>query len=162
MDKRRQVLSHFKNFIAQGKYNFELLPAIKTSGEEYLHEALKYYSAREFHAMHPLCGPNYEDIAITLCENNRPASEALSRGQKRRLILYTIITAGKLISMILKREPVLLFDDLTAELDSEGRRWTYQELEKTKWQVFITAPEKPFDTARNFGGITFGTVNSFV
>ena len=155
MDKRRQVLSHFKNFIAQDKYNFEILPAIKTSGEEYLHEALKYYSSRELHAMHPLCGPNYEDIAITLCGSNRPVSEALSRGQKRRLILYVIITAGKLISMILKREPVLLFDDLTAELDSDGKRWTYQELVKTNWQAFITAPEKPFDTARNFGGIDF-------
>lgn len=155
MDKRRQVLSHFKNFAAQGKYNFDMLPVINMSGEDYLHEALKHYASREVHALHPICGPNYDDLAITLCENNKPAYEALSRGQKRRLILYTIITAGKLIVMILKREPVLLFDDLTAELDSDGRKWTYQELEKTNWQVFITAPENPFETARKFGGIDF-------
>ena len=155
MDKRRQVLSHFKSLLSEEKYNFEMLPAIKIPGEDYLHEALRHYSAREVHALHPLCGPNYDELAITLCENNKPASETLSRGQKRRLILYTIITAGKLTAMILKREPVLLFDDLTAELDSDGKRWTYQELVKTNWQAFITAPEKPFDTARNFGGIDF-------
>ncbi|MBQ7733158.1 MAG: AAA family ATPase [Synergistaceae bacterium] len=157
MDKRRQVVSHFKSLVSDsgGKYNFEMLPAIKIPGEDYLHEALRHYASREAHALHPLCGPNFDDLAVTLSENNKPASEALSRGQKRRLILYMIITAGKLTAMILKREPVLLFDDLTAELDSDGRRWTYQALVKTNWQVFITAPEKPFDTARNFGGIDF-------
>ncbi|MBR0185168.1 MAG: hypothetical protein IJQ24_03985, partial [Synergistaceae bacterium] len=83
----------------------------------------------------------------------RPASESLSRGQKRRLILYIILTSGRLIEERLKRKPVLLLDDLTAELDAEGREWTYNQLKATGWQAFITAPEKPFATRRKFGGI---------
>ena len=155
MDIRREVVSLLMKMLPEDKFSIQFMPSLETSGEEYLLEMLKRNSRRESFALHPLDGPNYDELSIMITETKRPAYESLSRGQKRRLILYTIITAGKLISMILKREPVLLFDDLTAELDSEGRRWTYQELEKTKWQVFITAPEKPFDTARNFGGIDF-------
>ena len=155
MDKRRLLLSHFAGIIAPDKYCFSIKPEIRTHCEEYLHSSLRLHADRERRAFRPLCGPNYDDLVITMAANNRPASESLSRGQKRRLILHMIITAGKLIAKILQRQPVLLFDDLTAELDSEGRRWTYQELVKTGWQVFITAPEKPFETAKNFGGIDF-------
>ena len=126
----------------------------KISGQEYLHNFLQANSKRELYAQRPLCGPNYDELAIILSNNGRLASEALSRGQKRRLVLYLIITAGKLIAMRLKREPVLLFDDLTAELDAEGREFVYSQLAKTKWQIFITAPEKPFKTRKKFGGIT--------
>lgn len=146
MDRRREVLEMLKKISRQNKFSMDFLPSLKAkiSGEEYLSNALKENSMREFQAMRPLVGPNYEELSITLHENNRPVSEALSRGQKRRLILYLIITAGKLINLRLNREPILLFDDFTAELDSEGREWTYKKLRGTGWQIFLTAPENPF------------------
>ena len=155
MDKRREVVSLLMNLIEPKKFTLDFLPSLKmkVSGQEYLLNALRENSRREIFAQRPLIGPNYDELAIIISENKRPASEALSRGQKRRLILYLIITAGKLIAMKLKRKPVLLFDDLTAELDSEGREFTYNQLAKTKWQVFITAPEKPFAKRKKFGGI---------
>lgn len=64
-----------------------------------------------------------------------------------------IVTAGRLIESRLKRKPVLLLDDLTAELDSEGREWVFTELNNSGWQSFITAPEKPFAVKKKFGGI---------
>ena len=155
MDVRREVISLLMKMIPEEKFTIQFMPLLKTSGEEYLLEMLKKNSRRESFALHPLDGPNYDELSIIISKTKRPAYESLSRGQKRRLILYMIITAGKLISMKLKREPVLLFDDLTAELDSEGREFAYRELEKTKWQVFITAPENPFRTRKKFGGITF-------
>ncbi len=155
MDKRREVLELLKKIMTQKKFYMEFLPVLKTSGEEYLFNALKENSVREIHAARPLNGPNYEELSITLLENNKSASEALSRGQKRRLILYLIIAAGKLINLKLKREPILLFDDLTAELDLEGREWTYKKLIETGWQIFLTAPEKPFAIKKKFGGINF-------
>ena len=139
--------------IPSEKLSLSFVPELNVSWEEYLREALKQHSMRELAAFRPIDGPNYDELAITV--DGRPASEALSRGQKRRMILYIIITAGKLIALKLKRNPVLLFDDLTAELDSEGREFVYHELAKTKWQVFITAPEKPFATRKKFGGINF-------
>ncbi len=148
MDARREVVSMMMKMIPEGKFIMQFTPAINVSGEEYLAEMLNRNSRREAFALHPIDGPNYDDLSIIINETSRPASETLSRGQKRRLILYMIIMAGKLISMKLKREPILLFDDLTAELDSEGKSFVYSELLKTKWQVFITAPENPFKRNR--------------
>ena len=111
-------------------------------------DMLNRNSRRESFSLHPLDGPGYDELSIIITETKRPAYESLSRGQKRRLILYMIITAGKLIALKLKREPVLLFDDLTAELDSEGRDFAFRKLNETKWQVFITAPENPFSKKR--------------
>ncbi len=153
MDTRREVCGQLMRIIPPGKFTLEFQPSLNASGEEYLREALDRNRNREMYAQRPLYGPNYDDMSITITENGRPAYEALSRGQKRRLILYMIITAGKLILQRLKREPVLLFDDLTAELDADGREWTYRKLLETKWQVFITAPEKPFASRKKFGGI---------
>ncbi|MBQ7593860.1 MAG: DNA replication/repair protein RecF [Synergistaceae bacterium] len=184
MDKRREVILQLMSLIDREKITLSFIPSLtipqtkknslaslqtssqniteelscEFSGQEYLHNFLQANSKRELYAQRPLCGPNYDDLAIIISENGRSASEALSRGQKRRLILYMIITAGKLIAAKLKRNPVLLFDDLTAELDAEGREWTYTQLAKTKWQIFITAPEKPFKTRKKFGGITLSLV----
>ena len=157
MDIRRGVLSQISRMIPPGRVALEFLPRIE-SGEEYLREMTAKFSQRELYAQRVLFSPNYDDIAITLSENGRAASESLSRGQKRRLILYMIITAGKLIAERLKKSPILLLDDLTAELDSEGREFAYRELAKTKWQIFITAPEKPFATRKKFGGINLPAV----
>ena len=147
MDRRREVTSLLKTVMLQNNFNLEFLPAINLNGEKFLKNTLKdkKYLARECQAMRPLIGPNYEELAITLRDSGRTASEALSRGQKRRLILNLIINSGKLIKLRLKRNPILLFDDLTAELDKEGREWTCQKLLETGWQAFITAPENPFE-----------------
>ena len=155
MDMRREVVSLLTKMIPDDTFSIQFMPDIRTSGEEYLREMLNRNSRRESFALHPLDGPNYDELSIIISKTNRPAYESLSRGQKRRLVLCMIITAGKLIAHKLKREPVLLFDDLTAELDSEGKSFVYRELSKTKWQVFITAPENPFRTRKKFGGITF-------
>ncbi|MBR1437203.1 MAG: AAA family ATPase [Synergistaceae bacterium] len=153
MDIRREVLGQLSAMMSGGKLTLLFLPDI-SSGESYLREKLASNHEREIYAQRPLFGPNYDELAITITENARPASEALSRGQKRRLILFMILTAGRLIAERLKRKPVLLLDDLTAELDSKGRQRVLTELLNTGWQVFITAPEKPFSSRRKFGGIT--------
>lgn len=158
MDIRRGVLSEMLKLIPSGKFSLEFVPAINTTGEEYLRYMTEKTSAREIYAQRPLYGPNYDDIAITITETGKPASESLSRGQKRRLILYMIITAGKLIAQRFSREPVLLLDDLTAELDSSGREWACRELSATGWQIFVTAPEKPFPSRKKFGVLTLPAV----
>ena len=158
MDIRRAVLAEMVKMIPPGKFSLDFLPAMNKNGEEYLRDTTAKNSVRETYAQHPLCGPSYDDIAITVTETGKPASISLSRGQKRRLILYIILTAGRLIAQRLGREPILLLDDLTAELDSDGRQWIYRELSATGWQVFVTAPEKPFVTRRKLGGLTLTAV----
>ncbi|MBQ6434720.1 MAG: DNA replication/repair protein RecF [Synergistaceae bacterium] len=155
MDRRREVLKLLTDMIPPVRFNMTFRPLIMTSGEEFLREALKRNFNNELRALHPVDGPNYDDLSIILCENKKPVAESLSRGQKKRLILYLIITAGKLIALKIKRNPILLLDDFTAELDSEGKEWTYLQLTKTNWQVFLTSPENPFSIRKKFGGIKF-------
>lgn len=138
------MIAQMMSMIPPGRFTLSVVPEVRISGDEYLRDALRRNYVKELRAFRPQDGPSYDDLAITLCANGRSASEALSRGQKRRLILFLLITAGKLTAWRMKREPVMLFDDLTAELDAEGREFVHTELAKTRWQVFITAPENPF------------------
>lgn len=146
MERRREVAEQLMGIVPQGqiKFTMSVVPEVKGACDEYLRYALKRNYARELRALRPQDGPSYDDLALTVCSNGRPASEALSRGQKRRLVLFLLVTAGKLIARRMHKEPVMLLDDLTAELDAEGREFVHAELAKTKWQVFITAPECPF------------------
>ena len=152
MDRRREAAALLRTMMSQNNFNLEFLPVIDVPGERFLRNVLKdkNYQARERHAMRPLTGPNYEELSISILDSGRPVSEALSRGQKRGLILNMIINAGKLIIMRLRRAPILLFDDFTAELDYNAREHTRQKLLETGWQVIMTAPENPFE---NLSGV---------
>ena len=155
MDRRREVADQLMRIAPQEKFRVYFVPEVNVSGEEYLREMLKRNYAKELRAFRPEDGPSYDDLAVTLNANGRPASEALSRGQKKRLILRLLVAAGRLTAHRMKREPVMLFDDLTAELDAQGREFVYSELAKTGWQIFITAPENPFASIKDFGGSVF-------
>ena len=155
MDRRREVAEQLMRIAPQEKFRLYFVPELNVPGSEYLREKLMVNRAKELRAFRPEDGPSYDDLAITLNANGRPASEALSRGQKRRLILYLLISAGRLTAHRMKREPVMLFDDLTAELDAQGRNFVYTELTKTGWQVFLTAPENPFASIQKFRGMMF-------
>ena len=154
MDIRRKALSLLIKTMDTDKFTVRFVPELSVSGEDYLRAMITENRSREVYAQRPLFGPNYDELSIMITETGRPASESLSRGQKLRLILYMILASGRLIEEMLKRKPILLLDDLTAELDAEGREWTYNQLKDTGWQAFVTAPEKPFATRRRFGGIT--------
>ena len=147
MERRREVAAQLMSLIPPGKFMMSFVPEVRGSGGEHLRYALQRNRARELRALRPQDGPSYDDLAITLCADGRPVSEALSRGQKRRLVMFLLITAGRLIAQRMRRAPVMLLDDVTAELDAEGRELVHVELTKTGWQVFITAPENPFSSA---------------
>ncbi len=155
MDRRREAAEQLMRIAPQEKFRLYFVPELNVPGSEYLREMLKVNRAKELRAFRPEDGPGYDDLAITLNANGRPASEALSRGQKRRLILYLLVSAGRLTAHRMKREPVMLFDDLTAELDAQGRDFVYTELTKTGWQIFLTAPENPFASIQKFRGMMF-------
>ena len=52
--------------------------------------------------------------------------------------------AGRFVGTYLRAQPVLLLDDLGAELDAAGRREAGSALLGTGWQVFVTGTENPF------------------
>ena len=150
MEARRRVASLLlkledpADVCAALPFSFSMTPELEDrSGEECLLRALEETSERERYAQRPLVGPNRDDLEIT--SFGRPAAEALSRGQKRRLVLSLILRAGRLIELQLRRKPVLLFDDLAAELDAAARQEAGTALLSTGWQIFVTGTEDPFE-----------------
>jgi DNA replication and repair protein RecF len=106
--------------------------------------ALEASLERERQAASVLVGPHRDDLLFSCL--GRPASHALSRGQKRRLVVAAILASGLLIEAKLRTKPILLLDDVAAELDAEGRELMGRALVDTGWQVFATGVEDPFDS----------------
>lgn len=94
---------------------------------------------RERAARIPLVGPQRDDIEL-LC-GGRPAAEALSRGQSRRAAAALLLSAALVVERNLGRKPVLIFDELTAELDGEGREAIFEALLRTGCQIFAATTE---------------------
>jgi DNA replication and repair protein RecF len=108
--------------------------------------ALQASLERERYARMPLVGPHRDDLLFSCM--GRPAALSLSRGQKRRAVVATILAAGHVIRSQMRVSPILLLDDVAAELDAEGRRLMGRAFAATGWQVFLTGTENPFaDTA---------------
>ncbi|GHS85094.1 DNA replication and repair protein RecF [Synergistales bacterium] len=103
---------------------------------------------RELHARAVLVGPHRDDVVFTVsggANKGRLAGEAFSRGQKRRAVIEIILAAGRLIEKKLRAAPILLLDDVCAELDEAAKRETTEALAATGWQVFVTSASADFD-----------------
>ncbi|MDR0616682.1 MAG: DNA replication and repair protein RecF [Synergistaceae bacterium] len=82
----------------------------------------------------PLVGPQRDDVRI-LCGGIN-AVLFLSRGQSRRAASALILAASAVVERRIGRKPILIFDELTSELDEEGRNSLVEALLKTDCQVF--------------------------
>ncbi len=92
-----------------------------------------------------LAGPHREDLAIDL--SGRPARDFGSQGQKRSVALSLKLASARLLEAKQGRWPILLLDDVFAELD-ESRRRRIGDLVRGKGQVFIANPraaDLPFE-----------------
>jgi DNA replication and repair protein RecF len=88
-----------------------------------------------------LAGPHREDLAFDL--SGKPVRDFGSQGQKRSVALSLKLASARLLEDKNKRPPILLLDDVFAELD-EARRLRIGELVRGKGQVFIANP-RPAD-----------------
>jgi DNA replication and repair protein RecF len=116
---------------------------------EDMERALAASAERERRAKTVLVGPHRDDLLFSC--RGRSASSALSRGQKRRVVMAMILAAGRLIEERLRLKPILILDDITAELDEEGRELMGLALAGTGWQVFASAAGAPF--GKTSGGV---------
>ncbi len=88
-----------------------------------------------------LSGPHREDLLFFLA--GKPVREYGSQGQKRSVALSLKLASARLLEARRNRPPILLLDDVFAELD-EGRRGRIGELIRGRGQVFIANP-RPAD-----------------
>lgn len=111
--------------------------------EEYW-KSLALLEKRERLVGSPLVGPHRDDLFLGVEE--QAASVVLSRGQRRRLAVALMLAAGYAVERRLRRCPLLLLDEVAAELDGEGRGLLFSSLAATGWQIFAaTAEGTPYE-----------------
>lgn len=88
-----------------------------------------------------LSGPHREDLLFFLA--GKPVREYGSQGQKRSVALSLKLASARLLEAKNRVWPILLLDDVFAELD-EGRRGRIGDLIRGRGQVFIANP-RPAD-----------------
>ena len=85
---------------------------------------------------HTSVGPHRADLEFRL--GSLPASARLSRGQQKALVLALILAQMELIAETTARRPILLVDDLAAELDEASRARVVGFLRTMRGQSFVT------------------------
>lgn len=84
-------------------------------------------------------GPHRADLKISL--NDHPASEFASQGQKKALMFTLRLAQIALVFKSAESAPILLIDDLTAELDEAHRERTLDALVNMGVQTFVSTVE---------------------
>ncbi|MCE5201143.1 MAG: DNA replication and repair protein RecF [Synergistaceae bacterium] len=108
--------------------------------EDYI-KALQINRVKEAALRASVVGPHRDDLVITA--DGKSAAMSLSRGLRRRVAIALMLAASDGVRRKLGREPVLLLDEVTAELDAEGRKVLFEALTERKGQVFAATAE-PF------------------
>ena len=102
-------------------------------------KSLKNAYERERASGIPLVGPQRDDVRFT-CDG-MDASIVLSRGQIRRAVSVLILASALVVERLLMKKPILLFDEITSELDEEGRTREIESLLATGCQIYGTATD---------------------
>lgn len=121
---------------------------------------LKDSLRRDCYAKSTQVGPHKDEILLTL--NRNKVKFYGSQGEKRTCALALRLGELALFREKVRKMPVLLFDDVSSELDSARRRSLVELLRKENAQVFITATELPAslmsDVGKNFEQLDLNTV----
>lgn len=82
-------------------------------------------------------GPHRADLTLRVA--GQPADEWVSRGQQKALAVALVLAQARLLAQVTGRHPLLLVDDLPAELDAEHQERVWRLLTETGGQVLMTA-----------------------
>jgi len=97
-------------------------------------------------------GPHRADLVFTM--GSVPLDKLGSRGQLKMAIFALFLAQANVINSLTNRKPVLLVDDLTAELDQKNIYKVLGRLTSQNRQVFITTTDNnlviPEETGRMF------------
>lgn len=105
-----------------------------------LFEVLEANFLREKEQGFTSAGPHKFDIRFTI--NGNQIENVLSRGQQKLFLLALTLAQSKLIESVKRVKPILLIDDIGAELDFNSRSILAKAINSLDCQVIITAIEK--------------------
>ncbi|MEL6855016.1 MAG: DNA replication/repair protein RecF [Cyanobacteria bacterium J06607_13] len=98
-------------------------------------EKIKSRAIAEYHQRTSLVGPHRDDIDFTI--NQTPARQYGSQGQQRTLVLSLKLAELVLIEAVIGEPPLLLLDDVLAELDLKRQNQLLETIED-RFQTLIT------------------------
>lgn len=110
-------------------------------GETDLETALREGWARDRARGFTVAGPHRADLRLRV--NDMPAAGRLSRGQQKALALALLLAQAVRLREHLGQAPILLLDDVVAELDRVRRAAVFDLLGGLEGQLFVTAVETP-------------------
>jgi DNA replication and repair protein RecF len=102
-------------------------------------KSLQRFRDREKFSRVPLVGPQRDDVKF-FC-GGIETNASLSRGQSRRAVSALILASAMAVERRLGKKPVLIFDELTSELDEAGRIFAVEALINTGCQVFAATAD---------------------
>jgi DNA replication and repair protein RecF len=109
------------------------------SSETNLSEALKHSRESDIRLKHTTVGPHRADLIVR--HNSVKASDVLSRGQLKLVVVALKLAQIKLLQKNSDKSPIVLIDDLAAELDIEHRGLLLNSVKSFGSQVFLTTPD---------------------
>ncbi len=107
---------------------------------EAIRNNLKQQRPNDIMLGHTQQGPHREDIVFNV--NGRDAGKTLSRGEGKMFVLFLFLTQALEYISHTSHQPILLIDDLAAELDKEARKNVLNRLKCHNLQAFITTTER--------------------
>ncbi len=147
---------HYQPLGEEEKFSFD------TEGDarEFFEKKRKDSMRRDFFSGSTQVGPHKDEILLTL--NGNKVKFYGSQGEKKTCALALRLGELALFYQKTQRAPVLLFDDVSSELDSTRRRSLVDLLRKENTQVLITATDLPSsllnDVGKNFRQLDLHTV----
>ncbi len=134
----------------RGSYGDQDLPRRGQELSACLEARKKRLANAESQAQSTLFGPHRDDVTVLL--EGRPARETASQGQARSLAIGLRLASAELLAEDKNRRPVLLLDDVFAELDGPRRKRLAAMLPHDG-QSFLCSPHRadlPFEVDRTF------------
>lgn len=127
-----------------------------------LRTALEERRARDVDQLTTTVGPHRGELLVTL--DGHEARHRVSRGQQKLLVYVLRLAQARLHRERKGGGPVMLLDDLGAELDTDHRERVLATALETGSQLFVTAvspdtPDVPASTAINWFHVEQGTVS---
>ena len=112
--------------------------------EEQEHEAvrnnLKQQRSSDIMMGYTQQGPHREDINFNI--NNRDVGKSLSRGEGKLFVHFLFLAQALEYMSSTSQQPILLIDDMAAELDKEARKKVLDQLKYRGLQAFITTTDR--------------------
>jgi DNA replication and repair protein RecF len=149
------VEQHLQHFLKAMSFSDKVSLVLRSGWKESLPliDVLKEHLDRDLAQRHTSAGPHRAELKIQVAGGR--AEKHLSRGQQKVLVYGLVFALSRLIVDKKGEAPVLLIDDLGAELDERNRAALIDYLVDTGEQVFISSVDVPAPSSAPAGARVF-------